>query len=430
VWKLQLCGDFELRRPDGISVPVANRKVQALLSVLAIHRESGVGRGELAAILWPELSVAKRGNNLRQTLLRAREVIGHDAIVSSRTDCRFSNDLSIEADVDSGGPRGLFMPGFDGPWFDRIRQRGVRSGGPTLLTSSFLNLLEWFSDHDPARMLGLMRENLGMTLGMSTDDRRRILERVADDRALPGWLTFFRAQLLDQGYAKAAAQFRELLTVAELHGDHVLGVQVAAQLVNCSMMQNRIAEALTTAAWCMRLAEKSGDPSVIPTATQIQAMALLHGGRPAEGFLLLERAEQQYSIYLDSVIMQALRGYHLLTYGRMAEADQCMEIPRKVRNETGHGLLQIICSIVDAKMAERDRDPRDSIEGLLRAAETTNTFEDRRYVVVAHEELAMAYGRVGEVDLAKERAVSANRIRRTMAMGYTPWDQLRLATRS
>lgn len=426
-WNLKLIGRFQLTSPAGVPVVISNRKVQALIAILSLNRPLGMNRDELSRILWPAMTVAKRSNNFRQTLARAREAIGADHVESNRTHCflaeTFELHIDVVADLESGNPH--FLPGFEGDWFDQIR-KGTKSNSVQLI-ASFLQVLQWLAQHDPSRMLGFMRENLGMTLGFTLAERKGILGSVREDPALPGWATFFRATLLDGGYAKAEEDFRRVLTMAEASGDILLGVQASAQLCISGMLQSRFSDAHGFASLCAGLAAKSGDKGLVPTATQIQGMAFLLRGRQEEGFAQLEMAEQQYKVYLDSVIIRALRGYFLATYGRFTEADQCLEIPRKMRDETGHGLLKMICALADSQILGRNQDIRDSIDHHRKTVEFSEAFHDARFTVVSNEELALAYLKLGEVPLAKPRAITAKQLRKSMSMSYTPWDQMRLA---
>jgi tetratricopeptide (TPR) repeat protein len=217
------------------------------------------------------------------------------------------------------------------------------------------------------------------------------------------------------------------LAAAEANGDRLLAVQAMAQLCICAMMTNRFAEAEEYAHLASSLAASTSDPAIIPTATQINGMALIYRGRPAEGLPLLEKAEQQYPVSIDSVIIQALRAFYLSTYGRLTEADRCLEVPRKIAAETGHASLQLVCGLADSAILAHDAGALDAIDRLKRLARLADIHEDSRHTVVANEELAKAYLRTGDIPLAKERAVQAKRLRKSMAMAYTPWDQMRLS---
>ena len=317
------------------------------------------------------------------------------------------------------------MPGFEGEWYEKFRRGKSPTRGS--LIDSFRLMLEWTVQNDPDRMIGLMRENLGMTVGLNKSDLRNLLNFVPANSSLPGWFTFFRAGLLDEGYGKAEEDFQTVLTASQASGDLLLGVQTAAQLCICATLQNRYLQATRYAEICSTLAQKSGDLTNLPTAIQIEAMAMLTHGRASEGFIQLERAENHYRVHLDAVMMRALRGYYLSTYGRITEADKVLEIPRKVRDETGHGVLKMICSLADARILARDLDRRETVNVYEKVTALSENFSDRRFTVVSNEELALAYLRLGDVPLAKQRAVQAKKLRKSMAMTYTPWDQMRLS---
>jgi hypothetical protein len=153
---------------------------------------------------------------------------------------------------------------------------------------------------------------------------------------------------------------------------------------------------------------------------------LLHGGQLNAGLELLERAESEYRLTMDAVLMRTLRGLYLALYGRHSEADECLEWPRKYLEETGHGLIQVTSAIAQIKARAQDVDPRLAIEEHERVLRITESFFNEWHAAVANEELAMAYLRVGEVPLAQQKVAAAKKVRRTMAMGYTPLDTFRL----
>ena len=400
--------------------------MQALLAVLAFSGPSGASRQELGKILWPELGSDARSNNLRQTLLRAKRILGETSIDSSRTHCGFAAGFSWSSDLDAIDDS--FMAGFEGEWFARVRGSRARRLTQTI-TESFLNLLEWLSQTDPERTIGLMRENLGITIGLSVQDLERVLARVGDAKLLPGWYQFFKAGLRTAGYVTAEREFRDVLAIAEKSGDFLLGVQTAAQLVICLVMQGRLAEAHAMGQACEALAIRSGDPALRPTATQIRAIALLHDGQLNEGLALLERAEGAYALTMDAVVMRTLRAHYLANYGRPAEADRLLELPRKYLAETGHGLVEVTTALANAKLNANAIDPGLAIEEHQKVLALTESTFNEWHTVIANEELAMAYLKIGEVPLAKQRAIQARKVRRTMSMGYTPLDRVRLSRR-
>jgi hypothetical protein len=422
-WRFRFCGRFEIFDGREAAQQANNRKVQALFAILAYYAPRGISRQELGAILWPELGPEARSNNLRQTLSRAKSITGLQSIDGSRVHCGFADGFLWSSDIDRADS--TFMPGFQGDWFDKVRSARTRvSVAP--ITESFANILEWMSQTDPERALGMLRENLELAIGLPVSDMRRILGRLNGVRSLPGWFAYFRATIREDGYSSAEADFRRVLTQAERIGDFLLGVQTAAQLVICLVRQGKMPEAREMGALCETIAVRSGNAALRPTATQIQAMVLLHGGQLNAGLELLERAESEYRLTMDAVLMRTLRGLYLALYGRHSEADECLEWPRKYLEETGHGLIQVTSAIAQIKARAQDVDPRLAIEEHERVLRITESFFNEWHAAVANEELAMAYLRVGEVPLAQQKVAAAKKVRRTMAMGYTPLDTFRL----
>ena len=74
---LTLLGGFRLEERDGREIPVASRKTQGLLAVLALHAPAGVKRERIAALLWGDLAGDRARHSLRQALTALR----HDAAI-------------------------------------------------------------------------------------------------------------------------------------------------------------------------------------------------------------------------------------------------------------------------------------------------------------------------------------------------------------
>ena len=69
-----LLGDFSLA-VDTIAMPIASGRLQALLALLALHRDAPQPRQRLAALLWPESSQTQAQTNLRTLLHRLQTVL-------------------------------------------------------------------------------------------------------------------------------------------------------------------------------------------------------------------------------------------------------------------------------------------------------------------------------------------------------------------
>ena len=429
-WTLKLYGNFELRSPDGTHVPLANRKVQALVAILALNLREGMGRAEIGQILWPASSVAKRQENLRQTLARARKSLGAENLTVSRSHCRLADSFHVRSDFADSSLRShsVFMPGFEGDWFDRVRGESSAVIDRSVL-DSFLHVLEWLSGHDPNRMLALMRDNHGLTFGLRCPDRVRLLGRVTDESVLPGWKDFLSTGLwgMRDDVPQAAQNFRRIVSIAETHGDTLLAVQASSQLSLCLVWQNKCAEALEVIDWCCATASKTSDKELWATATQMKGNILIHNGQLDAGLPLIERAEQLYKDPIDSTIMRVLRGSYLASGGRRSEAARCLEMPGGKR-ETGHAFLDTIWLLATAVLESKDQDGRESIQDFHQVADQTVAYGNAQLTIIAEEELAKAYLRTGDVSEARTRAGRARKLRQRLSLSYTPWDEVRLSS--
>jgi len=78
---LNLLGPFEARGSDGTAVDLASRKALALLAYLAVESGRPHTRELLASLLWGGTGDERARHNLRQTLLKIRQICG-DVIIS------------------------------------------------------------------------------------------------------------------------------------------------------------------------------------------------------------------------------------------------------------------------------------------------------------------------------------------------------------
>src|ERR1700761_5147537 len=122
-WTLHLFGRFKLSDPLGLECKLPNRKVEGLFAVLAMTRRLGIGRDELAQILWPDRPLENQRANLRQALAQLRKAIGEESIESSRSHIRLSSFFRLASDHTVSNLRrpGGFMPGHEGDWFEEFR---------------------------------------------------------------------------------------------------------------------------------------------------------------------------------------------------------------------------------------------------------------------------------------------------------------------
>jgi DNA-binding SARP family transcriptional activator len=70
----------------------AQRRLLALLALLAVAGERGLSRDKLLALLWPEGNPDKTRHSLTQALYHARRALGHDDLFIGSTELRLNAD--------------------------------------------------------------------------------------------------------------------------------------------------------------------------------------------------------------------------------------------------------------------------------------------------------------------------------------------------
>lgn len=436
-WKLRLFEKFELLDPQGRSVRFPTRKADAALAILVLRRRFGLTREELGEMLWPSAPEARRRDNLRQTLLFLRKALGEESLEATRTHCRLASTFRLTTDLEDESTRlgATLLPGFDGEWCELAREEyGTKQKSqPKGVTpiGNFIAILDWYVDREPERMLGLMRENLPLVLGMALEDHRRLLGRIKRPGNQSGWKDFWQANLVMAGGSvdMGGKLLRAVIEQAERERDPLLGVQASAQVCLSSVMQNKFEQARAAGALCQDWASRSRDARLMPTAIQIQGIASLHKGDLKEGLMMLERAEQMYRDPLDSAVMMALRAYYLSCHGLDSTAQQLLTLPSQLAAETGHKFLEALCSLTHSQISFHQSRLMDVVPEIQESIKLTRALANSHLEVPSRELLAQVFQRAGEKSLAKQEMNKARRIRLSMSMAYTPIDRLRLGLR-
>jgi DNA-binding SARP family transcriptional activator/TolB-like protein len=100
----------------------SQRKLLALLALLAVAKNKGLSRDKILALLWPESETVQARNALSQLVFRARRDLGADAIVGT-VDLRLNSEL-ISSDVEdilallASGDDESAVGLYDGPFLD------------------------------------------------------------------------------------------------------------------------------------------------------------------------------------------------------------------------------------------------------------------------------------------------------------------------
>ncbi len=98
MFRLRVLGGFALEDSAGAVVPLAQRRAEAVLAVLAVCGDLGCTRERLMALLWPDGDEARSRHSVRDTLHIIRQSLGKAAIVS-RADGLYLDASVVGADV-------------------------------------------------------------------------------------------------------------------------------------------------------------------------------------------------------------------------------------------------------------------------------------------------------------------------------------------
>ncbi len=99
MFRLRVLGGFALEGPSGTAAfPVPQRRVEAVLAVLAVCGDVGCTRERVIALLWPESDEARSRRALRNSLHTLRQALGPGAVLSAGELLRLDPAV-IESDV-------------------------------------------------------------------------------------------------------------------------------------------------------------------------------------------------------------------------------------------------------------------------------------------------------------------------------------------
>ncbi len=100
--RIQLLGQFCVRRDEQVVAGFDAHKLQELFCYLLLHRHHPVSREPLAGLLWPDIATVQSKKMLRQTLWRLQSVLGlrnepiHDRLLLVKPD---RIQINVEADL-------------------------------------------------------------------------------------------------------------------------------------------------------------------------------------------------------------------------------------------------------------------------------------------------------------------------------------------
>lgn len=414
-------------------VRLPNRKVEALLAILALNRQYGMERKAIAEILWP-LKPEEGMASLRQALSLLRRAIGDEAVCAPRGHCQLSQALDLVCDHDSPGPRAShgFMPGHEGDWFDSIRLEedlGTQPAATREPTSDFERTLEWLANHSPSAMYGVMREAINLTQGIPAEKVLDLVSRATSDNRNLLWREYWLTYMGDSGvdlrsYKK---RYERVLSEAMRSEDYELAVEVGYSLGASLIVQGGYAEAERTVAAAQFCAARSKSPQLIAKAGSIGGVLLIHKGKVDEGRIELQRSECTLGDTVAIAQARALRAFLETSSGLHHQALETAVFPMQVAEESGHTRLKLMCSVAKSHALACLGSSEESLNVILPIAEVASGWRSSYFWPYAYESATKAYLVRGDDSRARKSFLAARSARVQRGMPYISLDRRRIS---
>ena len=123
-------GAYITRGGEALGGAAGQRRLLALLAVLATSREGGVSRDRLLGLLWPEVGADRARHALTQALYNARRALGCDDLFDAGSDIRINSgrltsDVGEFSDAVARGDHAGAAASYTGPFLDGLFVAGA-----------------------------------------------------------------------------------------------------------------------------------------------------------------------------------------------------------------------------------------------------------------------------------------------------------------
>jgi ATP/maltotriose-dependent transcriptional regulator MalT len=121
--------------------------------------------------------------------------------------------------------------------------------------------------------------------------------------------------------------------------------------------------------------------------------------------------------------MRAFQAFYLAVYNRSSEAASLVDSASRVGQESGHSFINLICSITRGVICLNESESNAAIPLLRKAVSAADEHSHDSSCVYALEALAQAYRVAGDPLPADALLRRGKKLRESMSMSYTPFDQ-------
>jgi tetratricopeptide (TPR) repeat protein len=402
-WQLYTFGDFRLLDRMGQPVRLSNRKVEALLAALTLHRQYGIERDSLAEILWPNRPLERQRPSLRQALSSLKKALGEDSLDASRSHVRLTSSLPIQCDYDelARQPNAVFMPGHEGEWFDEVRletshgQDDVPGNFPgRSVAKNFQESVEMLSNADPRGMFHLLRVNISLSRELPYPMFRLLLDRLDPYELGKGWSDFWRGTMADDLF-ESIGLLRSSMREAKWTQDYELASEACLELGRAYSRTGNLLKAEKMCEIAETLAGLVKTRAARANAVRLRGTHLMNWSNPKKGLLALQKAEEFTEDAVGRSHLIAVRALFSASVGNHRQAQDLLATIAKTSPILG--------------ISKQSRD-----------------HEITQIAVYAEELLGRIYDRSGDTRLSRLRFSSAQQGREKTQMILTPMEAKRL----
>jgi len=417
-WTVSLRGSFRLMAPGGEVVRLQNSKVEALFGVLVRHREFGISRDELAAIVWPGKPSEDQKSSLRQALSLCRRAIGDDAIEASRSHCRVSDHFRLEVLPGTG----IFMPGHEGEYFDEIRSEDLAgdfwASERRSVLDAWLEVLEWNARNDPALFFTMLRMTPHQAEGLAFADLERLLAQASGPNK-SAWCEYWWGTVL-KDLEECKKHLRTALDLALKEKDYELISKICLELGRACSRTGRLKRAATVSKLADEVAAESGAVSNKVNALRLKGTLNFHWGDPQRGNALFQRAIHMAPSTIEEYQLTASLALFQAGYGFDVEAAANIEKVRSFATSLGHMKLNSLVQLTQCILLTRSLEPKRAYDTILEVSMASDTVSEQ-ITGYTEELLSSLCDRMGETKLANAHRARALEARQTSRDVTTNW---------
>ncbi|HWD39954.1 MAG TPA: hypothetical protein VG944_13985 [Fimbriimonas sp.] len=427
-WKLNLFGAFSLETCSGLQVRLPNRKVEALLAILALHPRYGIERAAACEILWPGKAAEAQRANLRHLLLLLKQAMGDGVLEATRSHCRLSPNLQLHCDYHDAEIRnsGEFMVGHEGEWFEQIRleQDSLSEPAPGPV-DHFLETSRWYARHDPAKVFALFRLSPELTKGIDFRELLLVLDMARGAEGCAGWIDYWRGTAEDN-LQSCAALLRSALKEAKRTQDLDLASEACFELGKVYARLGEFQKAMKICRTSDAIAQEAKSVRPKKNAMRVKGVLLTQWGYHEQGLELLHRSEELIDNPLDLAVAQSVRAFFEASVGKYEEAGRTIESRSKEAQGAGHRGHDNVSAVTLSMLAIVGQ-RSGAVPQLERLSAQCQASRSTQMAVYSNELLAKLYLLEGEKSLAANHLRSARKSRSETHMAVTPLEAHRVA---